>query len=130
MNLVVLFAAWCPPCRVEMPRLERLVRQHAASGLRAVGIAVHIPDDLEREAVRRFLAEANITFPTFLVDDAAYEQLDTLGRSMGSAGLVLPTVFAVDRQGRVRGVYRGRDVEGLAGAVTKLLGDPPGGRGR
>jgi thiol-disulfide isomerase/thioredoxin len=121
LNLVVLFAAWCPPCRVEMPRLQRLAEERAASGLRVVGIAVHIPEDLEREAVRRFLAEAKITFPTFLVDDGAYEGLEGLARRAGGAGVVLPTVFAVDREWRVLAVYRGREVETLPGTVTGLL---------
>jgi thiol-disulfide isomerase/thioredoxin len=121
LNLVVLFAAWCPPCRIEMPRLQRLADEHAASGLRALGIAVHIPEDLEREAVRRFLGEARITFPTFLVDDAAYEALDSLARSTAGPGLVLPTVFVVDRERRVLAVHRGRDVEALPATVKTLL---------
>jgi thiol-disulfide isomerase/thioredoxin len=130
VNLVVLFAAWCPPCRVEMPRLKALVEEHAAAGLRAVGIAIHIPEDLERDAVRRYLADAKIAFPTFLVDDAAYEQLEALDRSLRGSGLVLPTVFVVDRQGRVLGAYRGREVEALSTSVAKRLGGAAKGRGR
>ena len=121
LNLVVLFAAWCPPCRVEMPRLQRLVDERAASGLRAAGIAVHLPEDLEREAVRRFLDEAKITFPTFLVDDAAYEGLENLARMAGGPGIVLPTVFVVGRERRVLAVHRGREVETLSGTVMDLL---------
>ncbi len=122
INLVVLFAAWCPPCQVEMPHLQRLADERAPSGLRAVGIAVHLPEELEREAVRRFLAEAKIKFPTFLVDDAAYEGLEGLARAAGGPGIVLPTVFVVDRERRVLAVLRGREVETLlAGTVQKLL---------
>jgi thiol-disulfide isomerase/thioredoxin len=125
LNLVVLFAAWCPPCRVEMPRVKRLVESHAADGLRAVGIAIHIPEDLERQAVRRFLAEQGVTFPTFLVDDAAYDRIDALVQSLGGPGLVLPTVLAVDRQGRVRGFHHGSEVESLEATVDRLLAARP-----
>jgi thiol-disulfide isomerase/thioredoxin len=128
VNLVVLFAAWCAPCRVEMPRLQRLVDEHAASGLRAVGIAVQLPEELEREAVRHFLDEAKITFPTFLVDDTAYEGLESLARRAGGPGIVLPTVFVVDRGGRVLAVLQGREVEALPGSVTKLLSGAGAGR--
>jgi len=121
VNLVVLFAAWCPPCRVEVPRLQRLRDERAASGLRVIGIAVHLPEDLEREAVRHFLDEAKITFPTFLVDDAAYEGLDGLARKAGGPGIVLPMVFVVDRERKVLAMYRGREVETLPGAVANLL---------
>ena len=121
LNLVVLFAAWCPPCRVEMPRLQRLAEERAGSGLRVVGIAVHIPEDLERDAVRLYLDEAKITFPTFLIDDVAYDGLEDVARRAGGPGLVLPTVFVVDRERRVLAVYRGREVETLPGALTSLL---------
>ncbi len=130
LNLVVLFAAWCPPCRIEMPRLQRLTDEYASSGLRAAGIAVHIPEDLEREAVRRFLAEAKITFPTFLIDDAAYLELDDLARSTGGSGLVLPTVFVVDRRQKVLAVHRGRDLETLPETVKTLLGQASASRTR
>jgi len=112
-----------------MPRLQRLADERAASDVRAVGIAVHIPEDLEREAVRRFLGEARITFPTYLVDDAAYQELESLARSTGGSGLVLPTVFVVDRERRVLAVHRGRDVEALPATVNALL-DPASGPGR
>jgi len=121
LNLVVLFAAWCPPCRVEMPRLQRLAKERADAGLRVVGIAVHIPEPLERDAVRLFLDEARITFPTFLIDDVAYDALEGLTRKAGGPGVVLPTVFAVDQERRVLAVYRGGEVEALPGEVSRLL---------
>ncbi len=128
VNLVALWAAWCPPCRVDMPVIQDLVRRHASRGLSAVGIAIHIPEDLEREAVRQFVAEARITFPIFLVDEPGYEQLEALARSLGGPGLVLPTVFVVDKQGRVLAALRGKDVDALPDALDKLL--PPEGLGQ
>jgi hypothetical protein len=82
---------------------------------------VHIPEALERDAVRLYLGDAKITFPTFLIDDVAYESLDNLARRAGGPGLVLPTVFAVDRERKLVAVYRGRELETLPGAVTSLL---------
>ncbi len=123
VNLVALWAAWCPPCRVDMPVIQDLVRKQANRGVSAVGIAIHIPEDLEREAVRRFVAEAGITFPIFLVDEPGYEQLDALTRSLGGSGLVLPTVFVVDKRGRVLAAFRGKDVDALPDALARLL--PP-----
>ncbi len=126
VNLVALWAAWCPPCRVEMPLIQELARKHAAHGVSAVGVAIHIPEDIEREAVKRFVAEAKITFPIFLVDEPAYEQLEALTRSLGGPGLVLPTVLVVDKRARVLAAFRGKDVDDLPDALTKLL---PRGRG-
>jgi thiol-disulfide isomerase/thioredoxin len=125
VNLVALWSAWCPPCRRELPLVQDLVRKHAARGLSAVGIAIHIPEAIERAAVRSFVAEAKITFPTLLVDDPAYEQLDSLARSLGGPGLVLPTVFVTNRKGRILAAFRGKEVDALPQAVGKLLSTGP-----
>ena len=122
LNLVVLWAAWCPPCRTEMPRVQRLVAAHAAQGLAAVGIALHLPDDEhEKAVVARFVAEAGVTFPTFLVDEPAYDRLESLSRSAGRPGVLLPAVIAVDGEGRVLSVLTGKEVEALPQAVERLL---------
>jgi thiol-disulfide isomerase/thioredoxin len=124
VNLVVLWAAWCSPCRTEMPAVQRLLRQRASRGLTAVGIAIHIPEDIERGVVRRFVEEAGIEFPIFEIDDPTYERLESLVRESGRPGLVLPTVFLVDPQGRILDVLSGEEVEALDGAVEARLPPP------
>jgi thiol-disulfide isomerase/thioredoxin len=121
VNLVILWAAWCPTCRDEMPRLARLVEARSGQGLSAVGIAVHIPDEDEKEVVRRFASETRLGFPTLLVDESAYDRLDALSRETGGPGVVLPTVFVTDRERRILSVLRGKDVDRLPGLVEELL---------
>jgi thiol-disulfide isomerase/thioredoxin len=128
VNLVVLWAAWCPPCKVELPLLERLAKQHASEGLALVAIAIHIPDDDdEKDVVKRFVKEAGLSFPTFLVDEPAYDRLESLSRSVGNPGLMLPTVFVTDSRARVLSVLTGTAAENLPvaldGLVRKALAD-------
>jgi thiol-disulfide isomerase/thioredoxin len=128
VNLVVLWAAWCPPCKVELPLLERLAKQHASEGLALVAIAIHIPDDdYEKDVVKHFVKEAGLSFPTFLVDEPAYDRLESLSRSVGNPGLMLPTVFVTDSRARVLSVLTGTAAENLPvaldGLVRKALAD-------
>jgi thiol-disulfide isomerase/thioredoxin len=126
VNLVVVWTAWCAPCRDEMPRLERLAREYGGRGLSVAGLAVLIPEAFEVDAVRRFVAEAGISFPIFLVDEDSYDRLEGLAKETGGTGLVLPTVFATDGQGRILEVFRGKDVEpSLQAALARWL--PPRG---
>ena len=119
---MALWASWCPPCRVEMPALQALSRKHASRGLAVRGIAVHMPDDdSERAQVRSFLSEAGVTFPNHLVDERAYDQLEGVARTLGRTGLVLPTVFVIDKQGRVRALFSGDQVERLPAVLNGFL---------
>jgi thiol-disulfide isomerase/thioredoxin len=126
VNLVALWASWCAPCRAEMPVLQGLWRENAGRGLSVVGIAIQMPDDPPGlDDARRVLAETGATFPNLVVDERAYDQLEALARGLGRTGLVLPTVFVVDRQGRVRGVFSGDEAAGLPAAVRGYLAHPP-----
>jgi thiol-disulfide isomerase/thioredoxin len=121
VNLVVLWASWCPSCQVELSKIDRLVADNAGRGLSAVGIAIHIPDEDERAVVQRFVSESRLRLPTLLVDEAAYDRLESLCRAAGGPGLVLPTVFVVDDAGRIRSILRGKGVEDLPRTAEGLL---------
>jgi hypothetical protein len=106
-----------------MPAVARLVEAHASQGLSAVGIAVHIPDEDERDEVRRFAKEARLGFPILMVDEDAYDRLEALDRKTGGPGVVLPTVFVADGKGRILSVIRGKAAEGLEGRLRRDLQD-------
>jgi len=91
--LVNFWATWCPPCRAEMPSMQRL-KQHMAGKPFAI-LAV---DMGETEAeVRSFLREmkkANIDF-TILMDKE--------GKELKSWKVsVFPTSFILDTEGKLR----------------------------
>jgi thiol-disulfide isomerase/thioredoxin len=122
VNLVVLWAAWCAPCKVELPLVERLAKTHASEGLAVVAIAIHIPDDdYEKDVVKRFVKEAGLSFPVFLVDEPAYDRLDSLSRSVGNPGLMLPTVLVTDSHARILSVLTGTAAENLPVALDGLV---------
>ncbi len=90
-----LWASWCPPCRAEMPDLDRLYRSYAKRGVVVVG--VDQGESLDR--ARAFATSLGISYPV-LVDDA-----QQYGRVYAALGL--PTTIVIDRAGNVKQGYDG-----------------------
>ena len=89
--LLNFWATWCPPCREEMPSMERLYRE-----LRDQGLAILAVDVQESpKQVARFMRDFQLSFPAVL---------DTDGKVSGLYSVRgLPTTVLIDRRGRVAG---------------------------
>jgi cytochrome c biogenesis protein CcmG, thiol:disulfide interchange protein DsbE len=111
--LVNLWASWCPPCREEMPALEKLYRAHLAQGLVVLGI-----DQGESANVAADYARARgVTFPILIDDQQQY------GRAYAAEGL--PTSVLVDRSGHiVKGVDGELSFEDMQTLVAPALKTP------
>lgn len=94
--LVVNFwATWCPPCREELPSLERL--RDALQGRPFEVLAVNVAEGEPR--VTRFLAEVPLRLPVLLDRDGDAQ------RAWKVRGL--PATFLLDREGAIRFWYLG-----------------------
>lgn len=72
--VVNLWASWCEPCKVEMPRLAEAATEH--SGVQFLGV-----DSLDsRDGAETFIAEYSVPFPSlFDPDGAIRNELESLG---------------------------------------------------
>ena len=89
--LVNFWATWCPPCRREMPSMERLSQK-----LKAEPFMVLAPDQLESfDLVFSFTGQLDPspTFPILL------DEKSVASKAWKVKGL--PTSFIVDKQGRI-----------------------------
>lgn len=113
--LLNFWATWCVPCRVEMPFLQALHDQHAASGELAV---VAIDVDEPAEVVAPYLAELGLTFPVGLDVDGRVADQYRIG--------TYPTTYLIGRDGRVMSIKRGAYSSSfeLDQAASLLLGAP------
>jgi peroxiredoxin len=83
------WATWCPPCRAEMPSMQRLYTRFKAKGL--VVLAVNLQEDAG--TVRRFMAANKLSFPVLL---------DSSGRVGATYGAEsIPITYLVGRDGSV-----------------------------
>jgi peroxiredoxin len=93
--LINFWATWCPPCREEMPALERLWHQHRDHGFMLIAVSL----DADRGLVKPFVAEHQLTFPIGL--DSKLEVANLYGIR------ALPATFVVDRHGQVTALALG-----------------------
>ena len=107
--LMNLWATWCPPCREEMPALQRFARENAGK------VVVLGVDQGESAAAAAAYARAQgVTFPILLDEQQQY------GRAY--EGIGLPTSVIVGRDGRVvRGVDGPMTLEQMRAAVAPAL---------
>lgn len=81
------WATWCPPCREEMPAMERLWRQQKDNGLVMVAVSL----DADPALVAPFVTEHGFTFLVAL--DPKMDVANAYGVR------ALPSSFLVDRHG-------------------------------
>jgi len=95
--LVNLWATWCPPCRAEMPTIEKIYREFKDTGLLVLAINMTYQDD--PFALMPFIQEHDLTFPILLDETgevAAAYQLRSL-----------PSSYFIDAEGIVEEVVIG-----------------------
>ncbi len=110
------WATWCPPCREEMPSMEKLYRKFKDKDF--IMLAINLRED--GRAVKTFKEKIGLSFPIPLDSNGA------VGSNYGIASI--PTTYLVDREGNVIGVALGaRDWSSREtfGLINQLLGTPP-----
>jgi peroxiredoxin len=95
--VVNLWASWCPPCRAEMPALQKVYEQYQTEGLQVLAVNATAQDD--PDAAIAFTSQMGLTFPILFDQDGIVLQQYRL-RS-------LPTTYFIDRQGVIQEVVIG-----------------------
>ncbi|OLF15780.1 TlpA family protein disulfide reductase [Actinophytocola xanthii] len=117
-DVVVLniWGAWCPPCRVEAPELQKLYDAKKDEGVTVLGIDVR---DENPTAPQDFVRDTGLTYPSIY---------DPPGRSLlalkGYPRSVVPSTIVLDSEHRVAAVFL-RDLlaEDLVPVVDRLLAE-------
>ncbi len=86
--LLNFWATWCPPCRKEMPDMEKLYREFENKGFTVLAVS-----DEERDTVSGFLEKQRYTFPILLDPGRKVHE------AFGVEGI--PKSFLFDREGKL-----------------------------
>jgi cytochrome c biogenesis protein CcmG/thiol:disulfide interchange protein DsbE len=95
--LLNLWTTWCPPCREELPALQRFAQENAGKG-----VVLAVDQGESASVAQAFAKQRGVTFPILIDEQQKY------GRAY--EGIGLPTSIVVSRDGHV--------VKGIDGAMT------------
>ena len=97
--LLNMWATWCGPCRGEMPTLVALQDKHRDKGFEILGLDT---DDEKVEDINRFAEDMKLNYPLVWADSETQNALVNISKFGG-----IPQSFLVDREGHLRGVFKG-----------------------
>jgi len=111
--IVDFWAAWCPPCVMEVSTFKKLHATYREKGLEIIAISL---DEDERE-VKTFIREHAIPYTVILGNEKIVEKFGALTG--------LPMTFFIDRKGRIRAEHGGFMEDGdFVRQVERLLSEP------
>ncbi len=96
------WGTWCPPCRSEMPEIQKLYETYGSNEEDLIVLGIAAPeygDEGTVEEIKEFLSENEYTFP--VVMDETWEVFYWYGIS------AFPTTFMIDAEGNVYGYVQG-----------------------
>ncbi len=114
--LLNLWATWCGPCRAEMPTLVRMQDEHRDRDFEVIGLNT---DEETLEQINEFSAQLKLNYTLVWADTKLQQALVNISKFDG-----IPQSFIVDREGNLRGVFRGanpadiKKMEELVGLIV------------
>jgi len=95
--MVNFWATWCPTCKVEMPQWQKLYDAYKGKGFELIALSI----DDDEKLLRQVSKERGFSFPIAWRWDDKTD--DNFGDIIGT-----PTLYVVDRTGKVVWMKRGR----------------------
>lgn len=90
------WAAWCPPCRREIPWFIELQKEYGPEGLQIIGVSM---DEGGRNAIEPVVRRMGINYPVLLGNDQV--------GSLYAVEEILPTTYYLSRDGKVLAFVHG-----------------------
>jgi cytochrome c biogenesis protein CcmG/thiol:disulfide interchange protein DsbE len=89
--IVNFWATWCPPCREEMPAMQKFYEENKKD---VEILSVHLTSQDQRQKVEPFIKKYGLTFPVVLDEKGKVLKLYNIQ--------TIPTSYIIDRDGVIR----------------------------
>lgn len=99
--LINFWATWCPPCRFEMPAIQKMYDQYKEDGF--VVLAVDVQESITQ--VQQYIDQGGYTFPVLLDYTGEISDLYRIR--------AFPTSYFVDPEGNIAVAHRGMMTESV-----------------
>ena len=114
--LLNFFATWCPPCRNEIPDLNKLYHNYQSQGFVILGVSDESAADL-----KAFTSSTTIDYP-ILVDDGGKIYSQYLNYLPADERGYVPTTFIINPEGEIiKGFAGSLDYEGFEALIKPLI---------
>lgn len=92
MVMLNFWASWCPPCRVEMPEMEKYYEQYQEQdNIEILAVNMTTIERGSQDKVPQFVEELGLTFPVLMDQDGNVKDLYDV--------MVYPTTYIVNEEG-------------------------------
>lgn len=115
--LLDFWATWCPPCRMSIPELVTIQERYGDRKVAVLGISMDDPAQVDDRALRAFGERFKISYRILRYNQEVMEAYFKDGPP------AIPTVFFVDKEGRLRDKHVGFEPGALERTLQKMLAE-------
>ncbi|RGT73217.1 cytochrome C biogenesis protein [Ruminococcus sp. AF18-22] len=108
------WATWCPPCRAEMPDIQKLYEEYTGEDTEVVILGIAAPEygnETDEAGIIQFMKENGYTYPVVM---------DVDGEVFSRYGITAyPTTFMIDKKGEIFGYAQGQLSEDVMRSIIQ-----------
>ncbi|WP_228116276.1 TlpA disulfide reductase family protein [Fictibacillus phosphorivorans] len=110
--IINFWATWCPPCRDEMPEMEKFYNEYRNKDIEILAVNLEY-SETNTEKVRKFVQEYKLSFPIPL------DEKNTIGKQFRAVSI--PTSYFIDEKGVISNSHIGpMDYDFMKNEIDKM----------
>ncbi len=113
--LLDFWATWCAPCRMTIPLLTKLHEQYKDKGLVILGVSVDDPQMIKDMDLLNYKKMSQIDYPLLRFNQKIMQDY------FSNEQMAIPTMFVIDRNGRIRDKIVGFQPETLEKSLAAVV---------